>query len=221
MAATAPSAADALPTFPVTFLDLDVTLPLSAQQEARGLPTVGGVLAGAALALPRALCRLGSSAPPAPLKAIPVLSRCSSTLLPGRLTLLLGHPGSGKSTLLKALTHRLAPPASTGLTGAVLYGGLPAAELAARGLHLCHLAQYVSQLDEHFPFLTVRETLQFAADSPLRMIKESIAAGSQPMCSSAGSNVETMGETPARPDRGVSCGNSARTSSVASTSLAP
>ena len=156
--------ADALPTFPVRFTDLEILLPLSEQQSSRGLPTVGGVLAGAALSLPRALARAGSSAPPAPTKTLPVLSRCSSTLLPGRLTLLLGHPGSGKSTLLKALTHRLAPPASTHLVGEVLYGGLTAPMLRERGLHLCHLAQYVSQLDEHFPFLTVRETLQFAAD---------------------------------------------------------
>ena len=154
-----------LPTFPVTFSNLDVTLPLTEQQSLRGLPTVGGVVAAAALALPRALCRLGS-APRAPAaSSISVLSRCSSTLLPGRLTLLLGHPGSGKSTLLKALTHRLAPPASTHLCGEVLYGGLGAKALEERGLKMCHLAQYVSQLDEHFPFLTVRETLQFAADS--------------------------------------------------------
>jgi ABC-type multidrug transport system ATPase subunit len=165
MSAPAADAGPQLPTFPVTFTQLDVTLPLSEQQSARGLPTVGGVLAAAALSLPRALGRLGSSAPPAPAKTISVLSRSSSTLLPGRLTLLLGHPGSGKSTLLKALTHRLAPPASTHLLGEVAYGGLTAPALRARGLHLCHLAPYVSQLDEHFPFLTVRETLQFAADS--------------------------------------------------------
>ena len=153
-----------LPTFPVRFTNLDITLPLSEQQSSRSLPTVGGVLSGAALALPRLVASALAGAPAPVPKTLSVLSRCSSALLPGRLTLLLGHPGSGKSTLLKALTHRLSPPSSTHQTGEVLYGGLTAAALRARGLHLSHLAQYVSQLDEHFPFLTVRETLMFAAE---------------------------------------------------------
>ena len=71
----------------------------------------------------------------------------------------------GKSTLLKALTTRLAKPRD--LHGDVRYGGLSVPEVAAAGIHLGQLVQYVNQLDEHFPFLTVRETLSFVAENSL------------------------------------------------------
>ena len=53
------------------------------------------------------------------------------------------------------------------LKGEVKYNGLSAAELKARGIHLSQLVQYIPQLDEHSPFLTVRETLQFIASNAL------------------------------------------------------
>lgn len=71
----------------------------------------------------------------------------------------------GKSTLLKALTTRLAKPRD--LRGDVRYSGLSVPEVAAAGIHLGQLVQYVNQLDEHFPFLTVRETLSFVAENSL------------------------------------------------------
>lgn len=53
------------------------------------------------------------------------------------------------------------------LHGDVRYNGLTAAELRSRGVHLGPLVQYIGQLDEHSPFLTVRETLRFAARNAL------------------------------------------------------
>ena len=94
-----------------------------------------------------------------------MLDGISGVVHPGRMTLLLGHPGSGKSTLLKALSGRLANPRA--LHGEVSYSGLTAIEAAGRGIYVGQLVQYVSQLDEHSPFLTVRETLRFIAQNSL------------------------------------------------------
>lgn len=107
-----------------------------------------------------------------------IFEPCSSlsgrTVLPGRLTLLLGHPGCGKSILLKALTHRLANPSS--LKGEVQYNGRSALQVAADGACLGQLVQYVNQLDEHFAFLTVRETLMFVAENCLAGVDKAGAA---------------------------------------------
>jgi ABC-type multidrug transport system ATPase subunit len=53
------------------------------------------------------------------------------------------------------------------LKGDVKYNGYTEAELRSRGVHLGQLVQYVSQLDEHSPFMTVRETLRFVARNAL------------------------------------------------------
>ena len=53
------------------------------------------------------------------------------------------------------------------LSGDVRYNGLTSAELRASGVYLGQLVQYVGQLDEHSPFLTVRETLRFVAQNAL------------------------------------------------------
>ena len=89
-----------------------------------------------------------------------VLSDCRGKLCPGTLTLLLAAPGHGKSSLLRAIAGHLPGGA---LQGRVSYNGEDAAALAARGVNLNLLASYVDQLDSHLPFLTVRETIAFAA----------------------------------------------------------
>lgn len=86
----------------------------------------------------------------------------------------LGHPGCGKSTFLKALTTRLSNQRE--LRGEVRYGGLTRAEVSASGIYLGQLVQYVNQLDEHFPYLTVRETLTFVAENSLAGADKSAAA---------------------------------------------
>jgi ABC-type multidrug transport system ATPase subunit/ABC-type multidrug transport system permease subunit len=44
----------------------------------------------------------------------------------------------------------------------ITFSGLTQKELSAKGMHLKLLANYVDQLDTHLPFLTVRETAEFA-----------------------------------------------------------
>lgn len=82
------------------------------------------------------------------------MTHCSGTL-----TLVLAPPGHGKSAFLKALTQRLPKGALSG--GEVSYSGVTPSNAAASGIHLGQLAQYVSQLDEHLPYLTVKETYSF------------------------------------------------------------
>ena len=91
-----------------------------------------------------------------------ILHDCVGDLAPGSFSLLLAAPGHGKSTLLRAVAGHL--PASV-LTGdSVRYNGLTGPALAAAGVHLNSLAQYVDQLDMHMAFLTVRETVAFASE---------------------------------------------------------
>lgn len=77
-------------------------------------------------------------------------------LLQGRLTLLLGPPSSGKSTLLLALAGKATSDLK--LTGDILYNGHHFNEFVAK-----RTAAYVPQNDKHIGELTVRETLDFAA----------------------------------------------------------
>ena len=155
--------ASELPQIEVRYTDLSLTVQVTSAAASRSMPTVFETLAGAATALPRALFRTLSQAPPPPMREVRVLDGASGVIRPGTMTLLLGHPGAGKSTFLKALCGRLSGAAAAQLRGTVQYGGLAPPELAAAGLSLGQLVQYVSQLDEHFPFLTVRESLAFVA----------------------------------------------------------
>ena len=93
--------------------------------------------------------------PPTELK---VLERVSGVIKPGTLSLVIAPPGHSKSAYLKMLTQLL--PARD-VRGTVTYSGVSQADAAAAGVHLGQIAQYVSQLDEHIPFLTVRETFEF------------------------------------------------------------
>ena len=91
--------------------------------------------------------------------AVPILTACKGSLLPGSTTLLLAPPGHGKTSFLKALAGRLPPGA---VEGSVTFSGVDQKDLLARGVYLKLLANYVDQLDVHLPFLTVRETAEFA-----------------------------------------------------------
>ena len=91
------------------------------------------------------------------------LASCSGRIAPGHMTLVLAPPGHGKSTYLKALAGRLNRDSK--LHGAVTYNGQTGAQLRARGVVLSKLAVYAAQTDVHFPSLTVKETLAFAAEN--------------------------------------------------------
>ena len=91
------------------------------------------------------------------------LAACNGRIAPGLMTLVLAPPGHGKSTYLKALAGRLNRDSK--LQGAITYNGLTAAQVRQRGVVLPKLAMYVGQTDMHFPTLTVKETLSFAAQN--------------------------------------------------------
>ena len=91
------------------------------------------------------------------------LAPCSGRVAPGTMTLILAPPGHGKSTLLRALAGRLFNDPHFG--GEVLYNGQSAQQLAKKGVRMRKLLSYVGQTDIHFPVLTVKETLTFAAQN--------------------------------------------------------
>jgi ABC-type glutathione transport system ATPase component len=110
------------------------------------------------VSLARSAARLASRAPDTSTRRVTLLDGCRGALRPGSLTLLLSPPGHGKTTLLKSLAG-LVPPAALDGPG-ITYNGLTAPQLAAQGVQLKLLANYVDQLDTHLPFLTVRETAE-------------------------------------------------------------
>ncbi|MCO5592667.1 hypothetical protein L7F22_046670 [Adiantum nelumboides] len=92
-------------------------------------------------------------------------------VMPGSMTLLLGPPGSGKSTLLKVLAGRAVVNKSITLEGMVLYN-----EKEAREVVLTKLIAYINgQLNRHIPYLTVRETLEFAEECTRGMRPENFS----------------------------------------------
>ena len=94
------------------------------------------------------------------MQTLKILHSCVGDLAPGTMSLLLAAPGHGKSSLLRAVAGHL--PAEV-LEGKVLYNGVDAAGLRGQGVHLSLVAQYVEQTDVHMAFLTVLETVAFAA----------------------------------------------------------
>ncbi|KAE9336291.1 ABC transporter G family member 41 [Phytophthora rubi] len=88
-----------------------------------------------------------------------ILNRVNAVFEPGTLTLVLGQPGSGKSTLLRVLSGQLPMDKSVTVEGNIAYNGLAWRNILPK---LPQLAAYVPQTDQHFPSLTVQETLKFA-----------------------------------------------------------
>uniref|UniRef100_M4BPN9 ABC transporter domain-containing protein n=1 Tax=Hyaloperonospora arabidopsidis (strain Emoy2) TaxID=559515 RepID=M4BPN9_HYAAE len=88
-----------------------------------------------------------------------VLDRVDAVFEPGTITLLLGQPGSGKTSLMKVLSGQFPIENNITLEGDVLYNGRAMNELLPK---LPQLVAYVPQTDEHFPALSVEETLEFA-----------------------------------------------------------
>lgn len=86
-----------------------------------------------------------------------LIHRVNGIAEPGTLTLVLGRPGAGCSTLLKALAGQT--QAYEEVQGVVSYGGIPQKDLVQQ---FASQLVYVPELDEHFPYLTVEQTLEFA-----------------------------------------------------------
>ncbi|MFC2966792.1 ABC transporter ATP-binding protein [Acidimangrovimonas pyrenivorans] len=85
---------------------------------------------------------------------VPVLRGVSLTLLPGRITCLLGRNGAGKTTTMKAIMGLLPLKAGRIVMDGTDLGRLPAHEVARHGIG------YVPQGRRLFGELTVAENLQ-------------------------------------------------------------
>lgn len=75
----------------------------------------------------------------------------------GEMLLVLGRPGSGCSTFLKAISNKRGDYAA--VHGEVSYGGISAEEQAK---HYRGEVNYNEEDDQHFPSLTVEQTLDFS-----------------------------------------------------------
>ncbi|KAL3420743.1 ABC drug exporter [Phlyctema vagabunda] len=86
-----------------------------------------------------------------------LISDFSGVVRDGEMLLVLGRPGSGCSTFLKAISNQRASFA--GVSGEVSYGGISAEEQIKnyRGE-----ISYNEEDDQHFPSLTVEQTLEFS-----------------------------------------------------------
>ncbi|PVH71205.1 putative ABC multidrug transporter, partial [Cadophora sp. DSE1049] len=88
-----------------------------------------------------------------------ILRRFDGVTKSGELLLVLGRPGSGCSTFLKTIAgevHGLKVDSDS----VIHYNGIPQKDMIRK--HKGELV-YNSEVDKHFPHLTVRQTLEFAA----------------------------------------------------------
>ncbi|OQD78445.1 hypothetical protein PENDEC_c001G03921 [Penicillium decumbens] len=81
----------------------------------------------------------------------------SGTVREGEMMLVLGRPGAGCTTFLKAISNDRG--AFAGVTGDVSYGGLSAKD---QDKHFRGEVNYNPEDDQHFPTLTVWQTLKFS-----------------------------------------------------------
>ncbi|TMW59407.1 hypothetical protein Poli38472_004476 [Pythium oligandrum] len=88
-----------------------------------------------------------------------ILHEIDGVFKPGTMTLVLGQPGSGKSSLLKVLSGRFPASKSVHIQGDITYNDVSDSALRSR---LPQFVSYVTQRDNHFATLSVRETLEFA-----------------------------------------------------------
>eukprot|EP00899_Mesostigma_viride_P004321 jgi/Mesvir1/13890/Mv25093-RA.1 len=98
-------------------------------------------------------------------------------LKPGHLapgTMVLGPPQSGKTTLLRALSRQGPGVSRMPLTGQVLYGGDEALRF---GNNLKKLILHAESSDDHIPYLTARETADFAVQC---LVSNKMDPGSKP-----------------------------------------
>lgn len=89
-----------------------------------------------------------------------ILKDISGYAKPGSLTMVLGRPGSGCSTFLKTLSGQTAT--YTGVEGDLNYDGISRQDMAKK---FPQEMIYVPEVNNHFPYLTVEQTLRFAITS--------------------------------------------------------
>ena len=86
-----------------------------------------------------------------------IIKNVSGYCPPGSMTLVLGRPGAGCSTLLKILSGEAKTYIRT--EGTLNFSGIPSKKMFR---YFKNLLIYNPELDVHFPYLTVGETLEFA-----------------------------------------------------------
>ncbi|KAJ5902550.1 hypothetical protein N7495_003078 [Penicillium taxi] len=87
----------------------------------------------------------------------------SGTVREGEMMMVLGRPGSGCTTFLKAIANDRASFA--GVNGEISYGGISAEE---QNKHFRGEVNYNPEDDQHFPTLTVWQTLKFSLANKTR-----------------------------------------------------
>jgi len=122
-----------------------------------------------------------------PFQKKPILSDINLVLKPGQTYLVLGPPASGKTSLLKAIAGRL-PEArkrdgepvkdKPHQEGRIEYNGVCALN-DDPNIITPNVVSFVGQLDNHAPYLTVKETFEFAFQSRTGGRHESLGVHSQ------------------------------------------
>ncbi|KAF9583028.1 hypothetical protein BGW38_010390 [Lunasporangiospora selenospora] len=87
-----------------------------------------------------------------------ILNNVSMTANPGQVCLVVGGSGSGKTTFLSTLAGRM-NPGTTAVSGKIMFN-----DTKPKHFWGSSLVGYLQQEDYLLPYLTVRETLLFAAD---------------------------------------------------------
>lgn len=87
-----------------------------------------------------------------------ILQNVNLLVNPGEMVLVLGRPGAGCSSLLK-VTAGVTDQFSGGVQGEISYDGIPQVEMMKK---FKADVIYNGELDVHFPYLTVKQTLDFA-----------------------------------------------------------
>ena len=147
--------------------DFSHVLELAESKIDRQIKTVPGVLSNAALALPRKIKSLVTGKEASGMQRMnkfEVLKDVDCCFKAGTLTLVLAPPGHGKTSLLKAVGQIIPSKELEG--SGITYSKLTAEELREKhDVEVSRLSMYVTQQDEHLPFLTVRETTKFSHDN--------------------------------------------------------
>jgi ABC-type multidrug transport system ATPase subunit/ABC-type multidrug transport system permease subunit len=101
-----------------------------------------------------------------PYQTKPILHDINLVLKPGRAYLILGPPGCGKTTFLKVIAGLVPNSGEPGhqsrpyLSGRVEFNGVAPED--DPDMVLPNIVSFVGQLDNHAPYLTVRETFDYA-----------------------------------------------------------
>lgn len=158
-----------IPDVYVCYKNLSYTLRLTEKQADRTMNTVPAVLMSAFAAPVKGLASLVGLGPKREdiTTEFKVLDKISGVIRPGSMTLLLAPPGAGKTAFLKSLASVPGFTQKLDKSSSVTYNGDSPAELKNKGIYPGQLVQYVDQLDNHMPFLTVRETFEFIGENAL------------------------------------------------------